>query len=34
MGAGEPFAPPSEYPRVPVPYQSFGETFTYGPPAK
>lgn len=34
MGAGKPFAPPSEYPRVPVPYRTFSETFSYGPSAK
>ncbi len=26
------FAPPAEFPRVPLPYRRFGETFSYGPP--
>jgi hypothetical protein len=34
MGAGKPFAPPSDNPRVPVPYHTFSETFSYGPLAK
>ena len=28
-----PYAPPVEFPKVPQPYKTFSETFSYGPPA-
>jgi len=31
---GPTYDPPTEYPRVPVPYKTFSETFSYGPPSE
>lgn len=31
---GDRFSPPKEYPKVPQPYRTFSETFSYGPPTK
>ncbi len=28
------FTPPQEFPKVPQPYRTFGETFSYGPPGR
>jgi hypothetical protein len=28
------YAPPAEFPRVPVPYRTFNQTFSYGPPSR
>lgn len=31
---GPSYNPPSEFPKVPVPYKTFSETFSYGPPSE
>lgn len=31
---GPSYDPPSEYPKVPMPYRTFSETFSYGPPSE
>jgi len=33
-GRGPSYDPPTEYPKVPVPYRTFSETFSYGPPSE